>query len=371
MVKKGLRSLNENEQKLYQLIKRNPYISQQELAASLGLSRPTIANLISGMMKKGFIIGKAYVLNETQQIICIGGANVDRKYYVKGALQSATSNPVSSKQSVGGVARNIAENLGRLGMDVALMTASGSDSEWSFIEEVSEPYMSLKYCSQFIDQSTGTYTAVLNDRGDMLIAYADMDVYDQITPEFILNYTASLSQARCIIVDLNCPKDSIETLCEFARTHDIDIVLVAVSGPKMDRMPKEMQGITWLITNRDETEAYFNEPIQDEEDWKRACEKWLELGLANIVITNGEKGAMIGNKTEGVKWIASKRPEKVVDVTGAGDAFSAAVIYQWLQQKTLDEIGKAAVINATKTLESAYTVRQDLSVVNLQKELEE
>lgn len=45
--------MNERERKLFQLIKNNPYISQQELAEALDLSRPSVANLISGLMKKG------------------------------------------------------------------------------------------------------------------------------------------------------------------------------------------------------------------------------------------------------------------------------------------------------------------------------
>ena len=51
-------------------------------------------------------------------IICIGGANVDRKLYAKHEIANGTSNPVKSSRTVGGVARNIAENLGRLGEKV-------------------------------------------------------------------------------------------------------------------------------------------------------------------------------------------------------------------------------------------------------------
>ena len=52
-------------------------------------------------------------------LFCIGAANVDRKFYVHKDLVAETSNPVTSTRSIGGVARNIAENLGRLGETVA------------------------------------------------------------------------------------------------------------------------------------------------------------------------------------------------------------------------------------------------------------
>ena len=50
-------------------------------------------------------MGKAYVLNEDYPIVCIGAANVDRKFYVHKDLVAETSNPVTSTRSIGGVAK--------------------------------------------------------------------------------------------------------------------------------------------------------------------------------------------------------------------------------------------------------------------------
>lgn len=363
--------MTEKEQLIFDLIRKNPYVSQQELAETLGLSRPSIANLISGLIKKGNILGRAYILNESQQIICIGGANIDRKFHVKDKAQLGTSNPIRSTQSAGGVARNIAENLGRLGMDVALLTTSGTDKDWSFIEESSSLYMNVENVTQFPGMSTGSYTAVLDANGELIIALADMEVYEEITPDLLLKNDALLSRAKCIVVDLNCPKETIQFLCDFAKNHDIPLVLMPVSSPKMKRLPEDLSGVTWLITNRDESETYFNTEIKNDEDWKNTLKKWLSRGVSNVVITNGKLGAMIGNNEEGIFHAPSVPTEKIADVTGAGDAFSSAVIYSWLEGKTLLDIAKAGSINASKTLQSPYTVRQDLSAEQLQKDLEE
>ncbi|HYK75001.1 MAG TPA: PfkB family carbohydrate kinase, partial [Pseudoneobacillus sp.] len=129
--------VNEKEQFLLDLIRKNPYISQQELAQKLGLSRPSIANMITGLIKKGKILGRAYILTESQPVICIGGANIDRKFHMREKAQLGTSNPIYTSQNAGGVARNMAENLGRLGVEVSLISASGNDKDWSFIEESS------------------------------------------------------------------------------------------------------------------------------------------------------------------------------------------------------------------------------------------
>ncbi|MGG3467540.1 PfkB family carbohydrate kinase [Neobacillus pocheonensis] len=363
--------ITDKEQTILDLIRKNPYVSQQELAEVLGLSRPSIANIISGLIRKGNILGRAYILNESQHVICIGGANIDRKFHVIEKAQLATSNPIYATHNAGGVARNIAENLGRLGLEVSLISTSGTDKDWSIIEEASALYMNLETVTQFPEKSTGSYTAVLDTTGELIIALADMEVYEAITPDLLLKHDVLLSRAKCIIVDLNCPKETVQFLCHFAKSHDLPIVLIPVSSPKMNRLPDDLDGVTWLITNRDESEAYFKTEIKNEEDWKNALEKWLSLGISNVVITNGKEGSMIGNKTDGIFHVPSIVTNEIVDVTGAGDAFSSAVIYSWLEGNSLMDIAKSGSMNASKTLQSPYTVRQDLSAENLQKDMEE
>lgn len=364
-------SLSNNEQMIYKLIKNDPFVDQQTLASKLNLSRPTIANIISGLVRKGFILGKAYVLNESSPVICIGGANVDRKFYLKNQLEWDTSNPIESSQTAGGVARNVAENIGRLGMPAILLTTSGTDADWSFITKESEPYVNMDYVIQLLEETTGSYTAVLDETGEMVVGFADMDVYEQLTPARIHEESPILSQAKCLVADLNCPQDTLEALAEFAKNHHIPFVLITVSGPKMARMPENLDTVSWLITNRDETESYFNEQITTQNEWENALQKYLDLGIANAVITNGAKGAVIGNKEDGIHHIPAIKPDEIIDVTGAGDAFSSAVIYSWLEGYSLLDIGQAGTLNATLTLESSYTVRQNLSPDQLQKDMEE
>ncbi|SHG01447.1 PfkB family carbohydrate kinase [Ornithinibacillus halophilus] len=363
--------LNEREKRVLELIQRDPFISQQALADELELSRPSVANIISGLVKKGYIRGKAYILNEPEQIICVGGANLDRKFYLKEAMQLGTSNPVNSTQSAGGVARNIAENLGRMGENVSLLTVCGRDAEWDFIEQASIPYVNMDHVEKLSESSTGSYTAVLDEEGNMKIALADMDIYDQLSPEIIQENVPILKQSKCILADLNCPSETLSYLSQVATGNKIPLVVIAVSAPKMKRLPENLGALTWLITNQDETEGYFNITITNKQDWKAAAEKWLDLGVKNIVITSGDKGVMIGNSEEGVVHIPAVKVDEVVDVTGAGDAFSAAAVHAWLSSNSIEQIAKAGVVNAAKTLQSSFTVRQNLTSQQLKHDMEE
>ncbi|WP_186670531.1 carbohydrate kinase family protein [Sporosarcina sp. BP05] len=308
---------------------------------------------------------------ENPPIICVGGANVDRKLYAKFELTNETSNPVISSRTIGGVARNIAENLGRLGEQVALISASGNDLEWKEIYDISSPFMNLEHVTQFENASTGSYTAVLDRNGDLSVAFADMDIFEEITPELLKKNSTILRSAKCIIVDLNCPVESIEFLCSFTTTHNIPLVIIPVSSPKMNRLPKTLSSVSWLIVNKDETETFMNIKISDDKDWESAVDKWLELGVKNVIVTNGSKGVFTGSEGGEIRYFPAIEESTVVDVTGAGDSFCSAVIYSWLQKKEFDYIIKSGLVNARKTILSKHTVRQELSQNQFKIDMEE
>ncbi|MFJ7755559.1 carbohydrate kinase family protein [Peribacillus muralis] len=305
-------------------------------------------------------------------IICIGGANIDKKLYTKNEIVKKTSNPViGSSRTVGGVARNIAENLGRLGEEVILLSARGNDSDWLDIYQASSPFMNLDHVIKIDDLSTGSYTAVIDKNGDLSLALADMKVFDYISPALLLKNINILLMAKCIIVDLNCPSETIDFLGIFTAEHQIPLIIIPVSSKKMSALPKKMNAVSWLIVNKDETETYFNVKINDRKDWEHSVKMWLGLGVKNVIVTNGSKGIITGVANGEIQHFPSIETPIVADVTGAGDSFCSGVIYSWLQKQEFECVIKSGLVNAHKTIMSKYTVRQELSQTQFKLDMEE
>ena len=362
--------MNRNEQKILALIERDPYMSQQEMADALGISRPSLANLISGLIKQGKILGRAYVLPEENTILCIGGANVDRKFHLKAPSVHGTSNPATVTRSVGGVARNIAENLGRLGHTVQLVSIAGDDPEWRFIEEVSSPYMDTAMTKTLSQGATGSYTAVLEPDGEMALALADMDIYTELTPEYLEPHRSMLMRAKLLVVDLNCPKQTIKYLQDLAFSSGLQLAVIPVSAPKMERLGEDLKGVSFLILNRDEAALRLGISIHDETDWKRGVELLLEQGATTAVVTGGKDGAMAGD-ANGITHFPAIKTAQVEDVTGAGDAFAGGFLHAHLSGHDFHKAVRMGMLNAAKTLASSQTVRPELTETVLTKELEE
>ncbi|TQR19331.1 carbohydrate kinase [Psychrobacillus vulpis] len=359
------------EIQILQYLKKNPYASQLEIANDLNMSRPAVANIISQLIKNGKITGRAYILPENKEIICIGGANVDRKYLVKNQLQMGTSNPTTSMQSVGGVARNIAENLGRLGHSVRLLSVVGNDMEYQIIEKTSSHWMNLYSVEKLANYSTGTYSAVLDTHGEMLFALANMEIYDQLTVEYMKKQESHLTNAQLLIVDMNCPKNVIEYLQTLAVGNNIPLAIIPVSSPKMERMPETLIGIEWLFINRDEAETYLQMKMADNKAWEKAAEAFVQKGVKHVIVTNGSKGVMYASESLPPTFVPAIKVDEVVDVTGAGDAFVSGTLHAWTEGTDMKLAVNAGMVNASKTLLSSETVRTELSKITLNNELEE
>ncbi len=96
------------------------------------------------------------------RFLCIGGAMIDRKYELHGPLIAATSNPGVVRTSHGGVARNIAENLARLGADVALAAAIGDDDGGrSILSALAGVGVDTRAMIVMAGEATAEYAAVL------------------------------------------------------------------------------------------------------------------------------------------------------------------------------------------------------------------
>lgn len=316
--------LSKKEQ-LYALIRANPFIAQQELAAELNLSRSAVAGYIASLVRERRLLGRAYVLPDDRPILCIGAANLDRKLRATSTLAMGTSNPASAVESFGGVARNIAENLARMGATVALITAVGSDSSGRALLAHAESIgIDTRGALTLDDIGSGTYTAVLDADGQMAVALADMALYDRITPAFLALRQQQRATSSLIVADLNLTHDAMQTLQIDAAREGVDLVIVAVSEPKMNRLPASLIGVRLLILNEGELAARVGRALNSDAGLAAACAELQAQGAQDVIVTLGARGVLFTSPDGGVERLDAP-PAEVVDVTGAGDAFAAAV----------------------------------------------
>lgn len=358
--------MDSKKDQLLALLHEDPFISQQALAERLALSRSAVAGHIAALTREGRVLGRAYVLPRAAPIICIGGANIDRKLRTLASLQMGTSNPAEQRETPGGVARNVAENLARLGLATQLITAIGDDAAGrALFEHAAAAGVATQGSLIASDAITGSYTAVLDDSGQMLLALAAMPLAARLTPEFLRRSSGQRAQATLTVLDLNLPADSVALLIQEARERGTALLAVAVSAPKMDRLPSDLRGLQCLILNQGELQALGEQPSVEQ-----ALAALHERGVAQVVLTLGAAGVICSQAGQAPQTLPAPAVS-VLDVTGAGDAFAAGLCAGLHQHP--EDLARACRLGlqlAALTLQTEATVHPELSPGWLAAQLE-
>ncbi len=360
----------DKESQIIGIIQRNPFISQQEIADELSLSRSAVAGYISSLMKIGRIKGRAYVLPELKGITCIGGAHLDRKAVCKESIQYETSNPVSITETCGGVIRNISENLGRLGCNVSLISYVGHDKEGDWVLRNTGKYgVDISQVHRDGGQSTGTYTALLDKNGDLAVAMADMNIYEQMTVPFIMQKWPHIARSSMVVLDTNLPEKTLFYITERCKLEGIPVTVDPVSTLKTKKLLKSLDGIHSILPNKEEAEVIAGMKIESLDDCKKASMAIQQLGVKNVIITLGSKGVYASSENESLHLPAF--PVKTVDVTGAGDAFAAGYLFGLSQNEGFVKACRYGLALASLTLQTGMSVYPHLTAETITKIMEE
>jgi pseudouridine kinase len=346
------------ERAVLDAVMANPFAGQQEIANALGLARSTVAAHIVQLMQKGYILGRGYVLPEAKRIVCMGGATIDRKYYARRDVVLGTSNPVDGSRSFGGVARNVAENLARLGTRTSLITIVGDDESGRAIVRLMRDL--AVDTSQVVvtgEKPTAEYAALLGPDSDLVLGIADMDILDHLTQGHVERMWSHLAATSWLFADCNLPAEVLAALISRKHSARFRLAIDAVSALKVTRLPQDLSGVDLLFLNWDEVKAFLlPETVSSPEQAVRLLQA---RGAGEIVLTLGSQGSIVAT-SEGIVRTPCVKAEPV-DVTGAGDAMIAGTLHRVLAGEPLADATQAGALLAALTIESRSTVHPELS----------
>lgn len=362
-------NLTPREQELLDLIREFPLSTPEELARRLGSSRSAVNVHVSNLVKKGALRGRGYIVSPPEEggyAVVVGGANMDFKSCTLEAAIAGTSNPGLTSQAAGGVGRNIAENLARLGVKVHLISAVGQDSLGQLLLRDTEAAgVNVRGVTAYDGEATGTYSAVLDASGELLIAVADMRVMERLTPATLESKRALLAGAAWIVADGNLPAPTLQALLE--RSTGQQVIYEPVSVPKATHLLAALQAglAPYAVTpNLAELGALVGREISDQVPAIRAATLELHAqGIAVVWVRRGKSGSLLSQPEDWHELPAL--PAQVVDVTGAGDSMLATFIAALIAQQELVTAAHWGHAAAALTVESALTVVPDLSLARV------
>ena len=353
--------MTQRERQILQRIEADPMISQQDLADDLGITRSSVAVHISNLTRKGYIAGKGYVLRSGSYAVVVGGVNMDIGGRSFGALVDADSNPGSITTSLGGVGRNIAHNLALMGTDVKLLTAIGEDIHGQRIAaSCTELGIDASHALRVTDLPTSTYLYIADHRGEMAMALSDMEICSRVTPGYLASNLSVLRSARVVVTDTNIPQESLIYLAENCTA---PLFCDPVSTTKTEKLRPILNRIHTLKPNRLEAELLSGVPIREKKDVEKAAQVLLDKGIQRLFISMGADGVYAATNEQKL-WL-SNLPGNMVNTTGCGDAFMAALVWAYLEGRDLEQTALAGLAAGAIAMESRETINPAMSATAL------
>ncbi len=298
--------------------------------------------------------------------VVVGGCNFDMYAIPDKPLLEADSNPGKVFTAPGGVGRNIAENLARLGSSVTMLTALGTDAFGDAIVRHAESAgLDFSNALRLPHASTSVYVCINKHDGDIAVAVSDMDISQQITPEYLQSCRGVLERASLVIADTNL---SPEALVYLAEHYGAKLCVDSVSTAKSQKLLPILSHLYCIKANRSEAACVSGVEIKTTKDAAVAAQKLHTIGIPWVMITLGEDGAYLSNEKQ--SFCMPLMPGETANTSGCGDAFFAGAIIALAENRPVNETLRYGLVMARLCAASPSAVSPMVSRKELENTLQ-
>ena len=302
-------------------------------------------------------------------VLVVGSAVLEISARTIAVLQPGLRQSGHIHTSVSGVARNIAENLARLDIETVLLAAIADDDIGQHL--ITHSSLAGIDCSHVLRVSGATTASsiLLYQSEDNCTRVDDLGIADALDSDYLMEHEWLFENAALVVVDATLSEETLDTLFELAARYQVRVCADPTSPRMAGRLCNYIANLYLIVPNASETAALCNldEPATERESAIGTAQRLVNMGANIAVVTLGEQGLAYADSSGG-GYLRAIHTE-VVDTSGAGDAFSGAVIFGILNDVPIDEAMRLGVAAASLTLESEDTVLQSLNADMLYDEL--
>lgn len=242
----------------------------------------------------------------------------------------------------GGKGANQAVAAAKLGGEVMLVSKVGDDLfAPTTLANLQQQGVDTRYVTTEKGVSSGVAPIFVDDQSQNRILIIK-GANQHLKPADIDAAGDALKRCRLIILQLEIPLETVYYAIDFARQHDIRVILNPAPAVA-DLDIRYACQCDFFMPNETELEILTGMPVGTDDDVRLAGASLLKRGLKNLIVTLGSRGSlwMTGETQHQVAPV----PVKAADTSGAGDAFIGCFAH---------ELVKTGDIPAAMAKASAY-----------------
>ena len=258
--------------------------------------------------------------------ICVLGNFVaDNSFYAKKLPEKGqTVFGTGFQVGPGGKGSNQAIAAARLGSKVNFLGKIGDDNYGKMaLELYKKNNLDTKTVFVSKDHPTGVAGIMINktDGTNSIIVYPGASM--EITKDEVSEFSELIINSKVFLTQLEIKTNVTLHALKIARKGEATTILNPAPAIKIE--DEFFNYIDYFTPNETEAEFYFGKKIETYEQAKEAGDFFIKKGVKNSIITLGDKGIYFTNKYLNFDLPALNLKNKVLDTTGAGDAFNGAL----------------------------------------------
>jgi ribokinase len=233
----------------------------------------------------------------------------------------------------GGKGANQAVAAARMGGRVTFVAHVGNDVfGQQAIQHFQRENISTSFITTDPDHPSGVALIVVDSKGEnnITVASGSNSYLDQQKVELALS---GLTAPGIVLLQMEIPEATVDFAITVSRAKKLKVILNPAPARPLD---EDLFGYLYMITpNESEAEVLTGIKVIGPDTAAKAAKKLRDLGVPNVVITLGAKGAYL--LTETVGKLIPAPPVKALDSTAAGDCFNGALAVALSENKSLEE----------------------------------
>ena len=235
----------------------------------------------------------------------------------------------------GGKGSNQAVAAAKAGAKTFFISKIGDDQFGSMAKNIYDE-AGVDYSKVIIskEHATGAAGILVNNKGQNAINVVT-GAGGALTNGDIDNALGTITTSSVFLTNLEVPKEVVCHALKIAKSSNVPTILNPAPASEINEDIFSL--IDYFTPNETEASFYVNRKVENEDDAKKASQQLLQLGIKNVIITLGDKGAYFANNEESFHVNAMNLGEKVVDTTGAGDAFNAGFAVALTEDKNIKD----------------------------------
>jgi ribokinase len=296
------------------------------------------------------------------QVTVVGSTHMDFIAYMESFPKPGqTVTALSYASAPGGKGANQAVTVAKLGARSHFVSRVGRDFVGdTLIQNLRKHQVFTDNVTKDPRDNSGVALIYVDVSGENMIAVAP-GVDHQIVPRDIEESRDMFSRSRVVLSQLEIPLETVEHAMRLGRK--IGAVTILNPAPATPLPANLLEYVDVLTPNRIELEALSGTLVDSDKDIIDSAHVLIAQGVKHVVVTLGERGAMIVDESEHLKVPGLK--VEVVDTVGAGDAFNGALaVALSMGENMLEAVSFANLVAAIKvTMRGAQAGLPTLSQV--------